>query len=190
MQEAQLKDKALVISLLCEAFDTNPSVNYVVKQDRRRKQRIRSLMHYSWNICRKYGKVYLADNRKACALIVFPDKKKPSLWTMFLDVKLMFSSIGIKKLPLILERDKKIKSNYPNSKVYALWYIGVYQKEQGKGYGSSLLSELLQDAKSKGRNVYIETSVTANVKLYEKYGFQLYGELKLDHELFLLRKEW
>ena len=61
MIQAQHADKALVIDILCKSFDQNKSVNYIVKQDSRRKQRIRILMNYSFEVCYRFGNVYLSE---------------------------------------------------------------------------------------------------------------------------------
>src|SRR6185312_1340531 len=76
MIKATYKDKDRVVDILAKSFDDNQSVNYIVKQDKKRNQRIRKLMVYSFDICYLYGEVFLADDKSGCALILFPDKKK------------------------------------------------------------------------------------------------------------------
>jgi len=50
MINANPNDRALVVNLLAQSFDDNQSVNYIVKQDDKRIQRIRVLMDYSFAI--------------------------------------------------------------------------------------------------------------------------------------------
>nr|WP_294897567.1 hypothetical protein [uncultured Pedobacter sp.] len=64
------------------AFDENLSVNYIVKKDKHRVERIKVLMDYSFDMCRRYGEVYLSEDENACALVLFPDLKKDNLWTI------------------------------------------------------------------------------------------------------------
>lgn len=56
MTKASISDKDLILDILCDSFDTNNSVNYVVNQDKNRKNRIRKLMEYSFDMCYFLGK--------------------------------------------------------------------------------------------------------------------------------------
>lgn len=58
MVKANRNDKVLVIDILTKSFDTNQSVNYIVKQDQKRAQRVSSLMDYSFEVCYLFGDVF------------------------------------------------------------------------------------------------------------------------------------
>ena len=62
MIKAAYSDKNLVVDILTDSFETNQSVNYIVKQDKKRVNRIRSLMDYSFEVCYSFGEVFLSDN--------------------------------------------------------------------------------------------------------------------------------
>ncbi len=89
MRKAELSDKDLIVDILTRSFETNQSVNYIVKQDKQRLDRIAVLMDYSFEVCYMYGDVFLSDDKKACALVTYPDKKKTTLKSVLLDVKLI-----------------------------------------------------------------------------------------------------
>jgi len=76
MKKAEYNDKDLIVDILTKSFETNQSVNYIVKQDSKRLSRIRSLMDYSFEVCHSFGDVFLSDDNKACALVLYPDKKR------------------------------------------------------------------------------------------------------------------
>src|SRR3954451_20701036 len=109
MNKALYSDKEIVIDILARSFYENKSVNYVIKDDNRKLQRIKSLMDYSFEVCFLFGEVLLSDDRKGCALILFPDKKKTTGRTIMLDLKLVFTCLGIKNLLKTLDRESKIK---------------------------------------------------------------------------------
>ncbi|MGQ0826952.1 MAG: GNAT family N-acetyltransferase [Bacteroidota bacterium] len=178
-----------MIDILCESFDTNKSVNYVVKQDKNRKKRIRKLMEYSFDLCYLFGDVYLSDDKKACALTMLPDKKKTTLKTVMLDAKLAVSCVGLSRVGKILKRDSKIKSQYPKDPIYYLWFIGVNTNEQGKGIGSALLKQLIKESDALKRPIYLETSVPENIRFYNKHGFNIYNELDFGYKLFLVKRD-
>jgi len=133
MIKAMYKDKDKVVDILAESFDNNKSVNYIIKQDKKRNQRIRKLMAYSFDICNLYGEVYLTNDKSGCALILLPDKKKNSLKSILLDIKLIVACIGISNIKKAMKRESKIKELQPKKLMCYLWFIGVDSDKQNKG---------------------------------------------------------
>jgi len=170
---AKPQDKSLVVDILAQSFDDNLSVNYVVRQDSRRQERIRSLMSYSFEYCQLFGKVWLSEDRTACALVLYPERKKSNLQTTLLDLKLAFG-IGLSHVGRVLAREKQIKALHPATPFCHLWFIGTRAEAQGKGTGSRLLAEVVADSRLP---IYLETSVDRNIPWYEKNGFTVFGEL-------------
>lgn len=189
MIRAGIKDKELVIDILTKSFDSNQSVNYIVKQDQKRIQRVRALMDYSFEVCYLFGDVYLSDDKKACALVLYPDKKRTTLKSVFLDVKLILACVGLANIKKALTRESKIKQIQPNDRMYYLWFIGVDPSYQNSGIGTSLLNEIIEDSVQKKRPIYLETSTLTNLPWYKKFGFDVYSELDLSYKLFFLKKE-
>ena len=87
MIRAQPEDKDLVVNILADSFEDNKSVNYIVRQDKKRSQRIKQLMAYSYDVCNLFGDVFLSEDKTGCALIILPDKKKTTLKSILLDAK-------------------------------------------------------------------------------------------------------
>lgn len=189
MIKATYTDKALVIDILCQSFDTNTSVNYVVKQDAKRKGRIKRLMEYSFELCFMFGQIYLSKDKNACALTLFPEQKRTSLKSVLLDVKMGISTVGLSRVMKILRRDSTIKSFYPKQPVLYLWFIGVFPSDQRKGLGSTMLNDIITESKGLNRPIYLETSMLENLNFYKNAGFDIYKELDFGHKLFLLKKE-
>ena len=189
MIRADYKDKDLIVDILTNSFDDNKSVNYIIKQDRKRVERIRNLMDYSFEVCYMFGDVLLSDDKAGCALIVLPDKKKTSLKSILLDIKLNFTCTGLSNVKKAMDRESKIKKFHPKDPMYYLWFIGVHPNEQNKGRGSSLLKDVIKQAQLKNRSVYLETSTLKNIPWYEKFGFKIYNELDLSYRLYFMKNE-
>ena len=187
MKSALYSDKNLIVEILTASFDENQSVNYIVKQDNRRTQRIRELMDYSFEICFSSGEVFLSDDKSACALVLYPDKKKTTLKSILLDVKLILKSIGISNISKALSREAKIKQKQLKEKMYYLWFIGVRPESQNTGIGSQLLNEIISHSKKKNRPVVLETSTVKNLPWYQKFGFKTYDTLDLGYTLHFLK---
>lgn len=189
MIRASRNNKTQVIQILTKSFEDNQSVNYIVKQDSKRIERIRALMDYSFEVCFMFGEVYLSDDQKGCALVLYPDQKRFSIKSTLLDVQLLLNAIGLIRAGKAMSRESAIKSNYPKEPIYYLWFLGVNTSDQNKGIGSKLLKEIIEDSQRQHKPIYLETSTIKNIPWYEKFGFSIYNELDFGYKLFLLRRE-
>lgn len=190
MIKAAYSDKALVVDILTKAFDDNKSVNFVVKQDCHRIARIRALMSYSFDVCHSFGSIFLSPERHACALVLFPDKQKATLKTIFWDIRLVCMSVGLKKIWKVLKRSALIKKQYPNEPICYLWFGGVDPTFQGQGVAGKWMDDLLSTNVSEGRSLFLETSTIRNLPLYQRNGFEIYRELEISgHTLYLMKRQ-
>jgi ribosomal protein S18 acetylase RimI-like enzyme len=189
MTRTKYSNKRLIVNILSSSFEDKKSVNYILKQDKKRVDRIKNLMEYSFDMCYYFGEVFLSDDKKGCALILLPDKKKTNLKSILLDMKLIISCIGLSNVTKAMDREARIKKLQPTDLMYYLWFIGVDPKEQNRGIGSGLLGEIIKEGFSKGRPVYLETSTVKNIPWYEKFGFKIYNELDLSYRLFFMKND-
>ena len=189
MIRAEYKDKNRIVDILTMSFDANKSVNYIVKQDRKRVQRLRKLMKYSFEVCFLFGDVFLSEDKNACALILLPDKKKTTFKSVLLDIKLIYFSTGVANISKALKRESEIKKHHPADPIYYLWFIGVDPNVQNKGIGSNLLQEIIQEGLSLKRKICLETSTEKNIPWYKKFGFSIYQELDFGYRLFCMKRE-
>ena len=187
MIKACYSDKAFITRILVDSFYENSSVNFIIKQDKNKMKRIKGLMDYSFDLCFHFGEIFYSENRKGCALILFPDKKR-LLPSTLLDLKFIFSSLDFTHLKLAMIRESKIKKlQYPGL-TYYLWFIGIDPAEQGKGIGSQLLREVISGSSGSGRQILLETSNVQNVKWYRKFGFEVYNNLDLGYLLYFMKR--
>ncbi|WP_228466729.1 hypothetical protein [Adhaeribacter swui] len=89
MEKANYRDKQLVVDILTAAFAANKSVHYIVKTGKNQLKRIRYLMDYAFEMCYRFGCVFISNDRQACALILYPDKKQTTFKAIWLDIKLI-----------------------------------------------------------------------------------------------------
>lgn len=183
MLKATKQDKQLVTGILTRSFATNNSVNYIVQQDHKKMRRIQALMEYSFELCFMFGEVLISEDRKAAALLLYPEKKRK---TLFLDLKLLVQSVGIRNAKKVLDREAKIDQIKPKVTMTYIWFIGVDPDHHYAGIGSKLLESIIAHS---SRPIYLETSMLKNLPWYERYGFRIYGELDLGYKMYFLKKE-
>jgi ribosomal protein S18 acetylase RimI-like enzyme len=146
-------------------------------------------MEYSFNICNLFGDVFITDDKTGCALLIYPDKKKTTLQSIWWDVKFAIAGMGFSNVKKAIAREAAIKSIHPNGLLYYLWFIGVDTAHQGKGIGSELLHYVVNKSKAMGRTVCLETSTTKNLPWYSKFGFSTYRELDFGYKLYCMKLE-
>lgn len=188
MIRAGIEDKNRIVNILSNAFDDNKSVNYIIQQDAKRKQRIRNLMAYSFDLCHSFGNVFMSEDKKGCALILLPDKKKTTLRSILLDTKLAVSAIGLANIIKAMKREAAINKIHPDGIIYYLWFIGVDATDQGNGVGSKLLESVIQEGLSQKRTICLETSTIKNLPWYEKHGFKTYLDLDFGYTLYCMKR--
>lgn len=189
MIAAERTDKPLVKDLLSRAFDGNQSVNYIVRQDAKRRRRLEALMDYSFDMCHAFGRVYLSEDRECCALVLFPQQKKATLKTVLWDLKLIWHCIGASGIGKALRREAGIKKLQPEEPMYYLWFIGTAPEYQNRGVGSRLMGALIEESESLGLPLCLETSTVKNLPWYRKFDFEVYDELLLSYRLFFLKRD-
>ena len=189
MTKATYSDKSLVVDILAKSFADNRSVNYIIKQDRKKISRLKRLMEYSFDTCFTYGEIILSDDRKGCALIIFPEKKIITFKSILSDVKLIIFCTGINNAIKAMKRESTIKKLHPKELIYYLWFIGVTSLQQHKGTGSNLLNEIIVEATAQKRIICLETSTLQNIPWYQKFGFTIYREFDFGYGLYCLKRE-
>ena len=189
MIRAQHADKDLIVSILVSSFDDNKSVNYIIKQDSKRVERIKRLMEYSYDVCNLFGDIFLSEDKKGCALLIFPDKKRTSIKSVLLDAKFPLTCSGLSNINKAMIREAKIKQVHPNGLLYYLWFIGVDSNNQNVGIGSQLLQDVISEGQKQNRTICLETSTLKNVPWYEKFGFSIYHEFDFGYKLYCLKRE-
>ena len=188
MIKAKSSDKKLVCELLMSSFADNPSVNFIISGNLRRKARLAALMNYSFDQCMRFGEVWLSDDKEGCALLLFPQKKRTSIVTFFLDLKFIVCTVGLRQLPKVLRRERLLDLKRPKHDMAYLWFIGVERGSQHNGVGSRLLSQVLAQCQLLDLPVLLETSVPGNLPWYGSFGFRIYDELDLGYRLYFLAK--
>lgn len=192
MIKADKIHKEKVIEILSECFETNKSVNWIVKQDSKKKERIRHLMDYSFEACIECGQIYLTENLTGAIICSNADDKLPILEEAYLTLQLVLKVTGIEGIGKALRREKYINQYHPQDEEFLyIWFIGLKKTEQGKGAGSAMLQEVIDKSNKEQIPVYLETSSEANLAFYKKHGFQVYHippEDMFGFKLYFLRR--
>ncbi len=188
MRKANPADKAVVTGILSKSFADNLSVQFMTGDGPAKGKKLQALMGYAFEACASFGEVLLSENCRACALLVYPDKKKMNLRSIMLDLGLIWNCVGLKNVFKVMKRESSVHAlHLAGHKVY-VWFIGVDPAFQHKGIGSKVLLEVIKYAELQGRDLILETSTLKNIPWYKSFGFQTYATLDLGYKLFFMRR--
>lgn len=73
----------------------------------------------------------------------------------------------------------QMDASHPSEPHWYLNFIGVDSYRQGQGLGSAVLKASLAPVDREGAIAYLESSNVANIPLYERFGFEVTGELQV-----------
>jgi ribosomal protein S18 acetylase RimI-like enzyme len=189
MNRAKRSDKEIIVNILTKSFDDNKSVNYIINQDRKRSERIRGLMGYSYDLCELFGDIFITEDKTGCALVMKPELKNNTLKSILLDAKFAIKCLGLGNIKKAMSRESKIKQGHPKGLKYYLWFIGVEPTQQNMGIGSKLMRKVIEEAEKQNRTICLETSTLRNLPWYEKFGFSIYHEFDFGYKLYCLKRE-
>jgi ribosomal protein S18 acetylase RimI-like enzyme len=173
-------DVKKVIKVAGDAFLNDPLMVYSFPDDEERKKNSKYGFYMIYNYGLKYGLTYAtSENLEGISIWLPPDKVYPSTWQMmrygglYTMRKVGFKMKAMKRSITVFSfEEKKHKELAP----FDHWYfqnIAVKPEEQGKGYGSLLISTMLKTIESDGLPVYVETNTEKAMSIYQKHGFEL-----------------
>jgi GNAT superfamily N-acetyltransferase len=188
---AQRKDKTRIIEILCQSFQNDPQINYILGSNGNKNKKLMRLMAYSFEFGLANGKVEISEDKNSVAIWKSSNSKKMTI-NLFYESILFFFTFGWSGIKRISAMEKKIAAFYPDKTIFNyLWILGTNPNEQGKGYGTAILSKAINNFEQNKVPIYLETCTDFNLKYYQRKGFELYHSMILDSEtqlpIYLMR---
>lgn len=177
MRKCTKADRSKVIDIITASFDTNPSVNRVIKNDTKRKERIKALADYSFKTSLLRDGAFISSDEQGVALCYKYNIRKEGLKDYWNQLILVGKAIGIGRVCDIMKRDGYLKSKRPTDGNYLyFWFLGITDKGKGGIAIRELKQHLFTESEKGNLPIYLETSVPKNKRVYERYGFETYHE--------------
>ncbi len=109
--------------------------------------------------------------------------KPPGSWKVppLVSVRMLptYTRLIGRRLPTVMRGLVALEKAHPHEPHAYLPFVGVAPEHQNKGIGSSLLRPVLDRCNREGIGAYLEASTDANIRLYERLGFEVTAELEL-----------
>ena len=169
-------ERVLLIDLLRRAFDRDPHINWLVRQDARRESALSELFVLLINDMG--GELHATADLQAAALW-FPPGGGPD-WNA--QARFFLRFLGIAGPLRALTRGiglKRMDRCHPARPHFHLQLLGVAPDCRGQGHGGALVGYLRELAQASNHPVYLETSRRENVAFYARRGFEVTAENRL-----------
>lgn len=171
MIKANDTDRAKIVQIITNTFDTNPSVNIVIGSKGNRRKKIRRLAAYAFVKSLNRNGAYLSDNKKGAALCFRSNQGASNLNEFMHELRFAFS-IPPKNVFQTLKRESYIKKHRFKGEHLYFWFLAV--ESGGGSAGFEIKDDLFELSEKEKRPILLETSVARNKAIYERYGFKVY----------------
>lgn len=167
--------------VLGRALKDDPVSVHVMPNKEKRHESIKHVFQFTTCMGLRYGEVHATSpNLEGVGVWMFFDSyKEHSLGNFLCSFKAKMWKLGAETGKLfkpIMELNEKMHIKYASGKHWYLQSLGVDPEFQGKGYGTLLMTYMLQKIDTNPLPVFLETSTVNNVNFYKKLGFEVMEE--------------
>lgn len=173
--QAQESERERCIAAQVVAFAADPLLRWMLPDPARYLAFFpRVLRHYGGRAF-EHGSAYRTDDFSASAMWLPPGigPDEDALGAV------MQEAVDPERLDEVFGVLEQVGQAHPEEPHWFLPAVGVDPMCQGRGYGSALLDRSLQACDRDHRVAYLEASNPRNVPLYQRFGFEVIGEIQL-----------
>jgi ribosomal protein S18 acetylase RimI-like enzyme len=177
VRKAVEEDVPALIPVLARAFDRDPFINWVVRQDARRGARI----EWSFEVMLRLmsgdlNETYATTDLSGAAIWRRPGEFKLPLTRQLRLLPAFAKGMGWTRIPALLKMIAQMEPLHEQlvpEPHYYLFVIGVDPIRQGHGLGSELIEPGLSLCDREGKRAYVETTNQENLGFYARHGFEI-----------------
>lgn len=170
-------DAQCAIEILLNAFAADPVARWMFPDDWDYRHGWGQLLGDFCAAALASNSAYLTGDYASGAALWHPLTAKPNNEATN---KLMQELVASEKLTVFARVRERMKGFEPRDQ-HSCWYlatIGVDPGCQGTGMGSILLGHNLAEFDKRGLSTYLHSSNSVNIPFYQKFGFELLGEIQ------------
>jgi ribosomal protein S18 acetylase RimI-like enzyme len=177
---ATVADVPRLARLFAAAFARDPLFDWLTQAGSKRQLALQRF--FAWVLERRtlpHGETWISGDGMAAAAWIPPYTQTPL--HLAEDLRLLpvlLRLTGLRRLPRGAAMAAAMEHAHPQPPYFYLAFIGVAPRMQGTGLGTALLARTLARADAAGASAYLENSNPRNLKLYERAGFSVTGEVK------------
>jgi ribosomal protein S18 acetylase RimI-like enzyme len=168
---------------LCDAFVEDPLFTWMSRTDARRDGgRLAFFRHLMKELALPNGQIQRPAAGGAAAVWMPSESMAQGnpIHKEILALPALMSLTGLARFPRLIDvraaLDKHHRMDIPHD---YLFFLGVVPAAQGHGIGSRLLQAHTARLDAEGRAAHLETARMENVRLYQRFGFEVTAEFRI-----------
>jgi len=182
VRKVAMVDVPALVGTLARAFDADPMVNWLLRQDGGRAAAFQRFFDIALRrMTLPHELVFTTSGLQGAALWTPSGRWKLGLLDQLRLLPSMARSVGYTHVPKVMSGVDALERKHPRVPHYYLFLLGVEPAMQGRGVGSALLVPVLERCDRERMPAYLETATARNVPLYERNGFRVREEFTVPH---------
>jgi len=177
-RRAEKADSAALSQTLARAFHDDPMTCHLLADEASRPEKLPRLFTLLFKLALPYGACDVTDGCEAATLWRPPGHWHMPLWQYLTNAGELLGVFGSGTLKVMQTMDV-VEKLHPKEPHWYLQAIGTDPAKQGKGYGGLVMRHQLARIDESGQPAYLESSKTANIPIYQSFGFAVTGEIKI-----------
>lgn len=179
VRPASWRDVGMLSRRLSDAFQDDPLYGWMFGGQEVWRQKDRQFFRLLLRVHLRDGRVFTTSDLAGAALWSTPDLPYGGPFTQLV--------LPLRMRRLFAERAEKVRREIgelnaarPAKPHWYLPVLGVAPDRQRSGIGTALLHPVLDRCDGTGHPAYLETSVPANIPFYERLGFAVCDEMRVE----------
>jgi GNAT superfamily N-acetyltransferase len=179
IREALASDIEPSVDALMAGFSSDPVLVWLVPDDRTRRRFLRGLFSATFEDSHRSGELRVAeDDGEVCGVAVWypPGGVRNPTGPAMNDALAALDDGDLDRLRALGEATK---DHAPSEPHFYLWLMAVAPEKRGAGIGGAFLTSVLDICDESQTFAFLEATRPENRRLYERYGFEVTGEIRL-----------
>jgi ribosomal protein S18 acetylase RimI-like enzyme len=172
-------DAAAIGETMARAFHDDPVICHLLPGGERRERLSPRLFRLMFRLGLPHGCCDVTEDVAAVALWRPPGKWETPILSSLTTAGDAFAIFGLSGLSRALRFMDVVEKVHPHEPHYYLQALGTDPSKQGKGWGGVVIRRQLAAADAAGSPCYLESSKPTNIPIYQSFGFEVTGEIKL-----------
>lgn len=180
VRKATAEDASAIVRTLVRAFDADPFVCWLVRDDASRARRLQRYMDVALRrVTLPHGGVWVTDDCRCAALWAPPGAWEMSLADQLRLLPAVIEVVGLGRLATIAQGLSEVERRRPPPPWWFLALLGTDPAAQGRGLASATLAPVLERCDREGTAALLDTCSSRNIRFYERRGFRVVSEVDL-----------
>jgi ribosomal protein S18 acetylase RimI-like enzyme len=176
---ANSSDAEAIGATLGRAFHDDPLMSFLLPDQPARAAKLAHLFELLFKLGLPYGACDVTGGIEAAAFWRPPGEWHTPIWQFLVNGAEFARVFGLGGALHVMKVMDFVEARHPKEPHWYLQAIGTDTEKQGKGYGGVVIRRHLAVADAAAAPCYLESSKQTNIPIYQSFGFEVTGEIRL-----------